>query len=366
MSILFTPCKLGSLTVRNRFVRSATCEGMCNAAGDVTPALVRYCERVARGGVGLFITGHTFVHPSGKASQGMMGACRDEQIPGLAQLASRVKTAGAAIAVQLNHGGRQCRSEIIGQTPLAPSAVTDRSSGITPRALTEAEIGEIIASYVAAAVRAKRAGFDAVQLHCAHGYLMSEFISPYTNRRTDRWGGSLENRARFILEVLRACRRELGRQYPIFIKLNGEDFIEGGLQLADTVEFAKMLEADGIAAIEVSGAMAESVGMVMRKNITAAEDEAYFLRHVEAVRKAVRVPLLCVGGLRSRQVMERIVGSGSAEFVSMSRPFIRQPDLPELMRQGKLDRASCVSCNRCKKDAEEGLQCALDAEAAEK
>ncbi|MFP4056645.1 MAG: NADH:flavin oxidoreductase [Candidatus Brocadiia bacterium] len=362
MSVLFTPIRIGTLEVPNRLARSATGEGMCAPDGGVTPPLVELYRRLARGGAGLLMTGHSFVRPDGKASDGMMGVHSDEMIPGLRRIVQAVGETDARIACQLNHAGRQTRPERIGGvTPVGPSAVRCPVNRVTPRALEEAEIEPLIESFVAAAVRCREAGFDGVQLHCAHGYLMSEFISPHTNRRDDAWGGSLEARARFPLEVLRRIRCALGADYPVLVKLNAEDFIEGGLTLEESTRIGAMMEAEGIDAIEVSAGMARTASKIMRRGIETESDEAYFLPHCRELRRHVGVPLLCVGGLRSKGVMERIVESGDADIASLCRPLIREPDLPRKFRQGACDRAACVSCNRCTRGPDQQLGCALEA-----
>ena len=363
MSILFTPFRLGTLDVPNRFVRSATGEGMCRPDGSVTPLLVDFYRTLARGGTGLIVTGHAFVRADGKASQGMMGVHSDRLLPGLRQLVAAVHDTAAKIVCQINHAGRQTRPELIdGAAPVAPSAVPDPASGVTPRALGPDEIEPLIEAYAAAARRCRDAGFDGVQLHCAHGYLMSEFISPHTNRRGDAWGGSLEARARFPREVLRRVRADLGRDYPVLVKLNAEDFLPDGLTVDQSCRIGAWLEADGIDAIELSAGMAVTVDKIMRKGITTEDQEAYFLPYAQEFRTHVRVPLLCVAGLRSRAVMERVIDSGAADLVSLCRPLIREPDLPNRLRSGAAARAACVSCNRCTHAADTRLVCALDLE----
>jgi len=363
VSVLFSPFELAGLRLRNRLVRSATCERMCPPDGRVTGDLVEFYRRLARGGIGLVFTGHAFVRADGRAGEGMMGVDSDDLVPGLGELVQAVHEAGAPVVCQINHAGRQSRPELIGgRQPIAPSPVADRATGITPRELTPEEIEGLVECYVAAAERCRRAGFDGVQLHCAHGYLMSQFISPYTNRRTDGWGGSLERRARFPLEVLKRIRRRLGRDFPVLVKLNAEDFIEGGLTLEESCRIGEMLEAEGVDAIEVSAGMAETADKIVRTGIDTEEKEAYFLPQVREFRRHVRVPLICVGGLRSRSIMERVVESGAADMVSLSRPLIREPDLPRRLQEGTSHRARCVSCNRCCADRRGWLACGLDLE----
>jgi 2,4-dienoyl-CoA reductase-like NADH-dependent reductase (Old Yellow Enzyme family) len=365
MSILFTPTRIGTLEVPNRFVRSATGEGMCPLDGQVTDALVDLYRALAEGGVGLIITGHSFVRPDGKASEGMMGVHDDAMMPGLRQIVEAAHEAGSRIACQLNHAGRQTTPELAGTMPVAPSAVTNPVNDVTPRALEAGEMEPLIEAFVEAAVRAREAGFDGVQLHCAHGYLMSEFISPHTNRRNDGWGGSVARRARFPAEVLRRIRSRLGHDFPVLVKLNAEDFIGGGLTLAQSTCIAVLLEHEGIDAIEVSAGMAETVDQIMRTGVRAREQEGYFLPYVREFRHHLGVPLICVGGLRSRSVMEEVVETGAADLVSLCRPFIREPDLPRKLQNGQSERAACISCNKCTggpRGPERRLRCALDAE----
>jgi len=368
MSILFTPFRLGTLNVPNRFVRSATGEGMCEPDGRATPQLAEFYGALARGGTGLIITGHSFVRADGKASDGMMGVHDDACIPGLKGVVDAVHATDAKVVCQLNHAGRQTTPERIGgHTPVAPSAVTDKASGLMPRALATDEIEPLIDSYVAAAQRCREAGFDGVQLHCAHGYLMSEFLSPYTNRRDDAWGGgseAVESRARFPLEALRRIRTTLGADYPVLMKLNAEDFINGGLTLDQSTRIGALMEAGGIDAIEISAGMAETAGQIMRKGIVSEEDEAYFLPYCREFRRHVSVPIICVAGLRSVGVMESVVEGGAADMVSLCRPLIREPDLPNKLRSGESTRATCISCGRCTRDPQGWLGCSLDFDAA--
>ncbi|MBL7222827.1 MAG: NADH:flavin oxidoreductase [Candidatus Brocadiae bacterium] len=361
MSILFTPTRLGTLDVANRFVRSATGEGMCEADGAVTAALVDVYRALAVGGTGLIVTGHSFVRADGKAGAGMTGVHSDAMLPGLSALVGAVHETSAKVVCQLNHAGRQTQPEAIGgATPVAPSAVTNPANCVTPRELEAEEIEPLIEAYVDAAERCRRAGFDGVQLHCAHGYLMSEFISPHTNRRDDEWGGSVAARARFPLEVLRRIRSRLGREFPVLVKLNAEDFIAGGLILEESCAIGGLLEAEGIDAIEISAGMAETVERIMRKDITTEEQEAYFLPYARAFRQHVSVPLLCVAGLRSLAVMEQVVEGGAADMVSLCRPLIREPDLPAKFAAGSSRRATCISCNQCVRGPGKRLGCALD------
>ncbi|HPD17083.1 MAG TPA: NADH:flavin oxidoreductase [Planctomycetota bacterium] len=365
MTTVFTPARLGALELPNRLVRSATGEKMCRSDGSAPPSVPQFYARLARGGVGLLITGHSFVRADGKASEGMMGVHSDKMLPGLKAVVEAVQGNGGKVVCQINHAGRQTRPELIGgKRPVAPSAVVEKTTGLRPRALDPEEIEPLLDSYVTAACRCREAGFDGVQLHCAHGYLMSSFLSPHTNRRTDAWGGSLEARARFPLEAVRRIRAALGREFPLLVKLNAEDFIEGGLTLAQSCRIAAWLEAEGVDGIEISAGMAETADQIVRKHIDAPEKEGYFIPFAREFRQHVRVPLICVGGFRSLSVMEAALESGAADFVSLCRPLIREPELPRKLREGTSTRATCISCNCCGPDPEGRLACTLDLQLA--
>ena len=358
MSILFDPVNIGKMEVKNRFVRSATAESACGEAGAVTEELLDIYKELAKGGVGLIVTGHAYVQPNGRCSTDQIGIYGDELVPGLKKLADEVHKASpdCRIAVQIAHAGRQASRQNEGDI-VAPSDVP--GSNITARAMTDAEIEECIDSFVDAAERAKLAGFDAVQFHSAHGYLISSFNSPYTNLRTDKWGGSLENRMRFLLEIYRRTRAKLGDDYPMFVKMNAEDFLDGGIQIEESAQIARSLAAEGIDAIEVSGGMYESYAGkgIIRTRIRKLEQEAYFFSNTAEIKKAAGdVPVMMVGGIRSVSLMEKIIQEGKADFISLCRPLIREPDLPHRIRDGK-EKADCISCNGCMSRRVDVIKC---------
>ena len=349
MSILFEPVKIGSMTLKNRFVRSATAERAVDEKGFVTDDMLNLYCRLAEGGVGMLITGHAYIHPTGRAGLTQTAIHTDEYIPRLTELANATHAAAedCKAIVQISHGGRQVAPDSVSE-PIAPSAVTDSDTGITPRAMTEAEIEECIDAFAQAARRAKEAGFDGVQLHSAHGFLISEFNSPYTNRRTDKWGGNRENRMRFLMEVYHRVRQTVGEDYPVLVKLNAADYLpEDGLTIAESVEIAKALSNAGIDAIEPSGGMYESTeNQSFSRKLRSIDEEAYFSSNVAKIKKAVDVPVILVGGLLSASVMKDVIQKDIADLVSMSRPFIRELDLPNKIKAGKT-KADCISCNGC-------------------
>ncbi len=356
MSILFTPIRIGSLDVPNRFVRSATHSYMADDEGYVTDREVELHRRLAEGEVGLIITGHAYVQPSGKASPRQIAVFDDRFVDGLGRIAAAVHAYPSKVVLQIAHAGRQTKTKLCGCVPVSPSPVYDPESKVMPRELEADEIRALIADFAAAALRAQRAGFDGVQLHAAHGYLLSSFLSPHTNRRADEWGGPVGNRARALLETLRAVKHACGRDYPVLVKLNSTDFLECGLTVDDAVLVARMLDEAGIDAIEVSGGMAEAKKGSIWPGLRSEEEEGYFVESAARVKKSVRVPVFGLGGIRTLAVAERMVADGRVDLVSFSRPFIRDPYLVKHFREGLTAKSECISCNKC--HSLRGIRCA--------
>ena len=356
MSVLFTPIRIGSVAVPNRFVRSATHDYMATDEGHVTDAEVDLYRGLAEGEVGLIITGHSFVQPSGKASPRQMAVHDDRFVEGLSRIPAAVRRTPSRVFLQIAHAGRQTKPSLCGCVPVSPSAVYDPSSKVAPRELGASEIPQLVADFVSAAVRAERAGFDGVQLHAAHGYLLSSFLSPHTNRRTDAWGGPAENRAKALLEILRGVKSACGRDFPVIVKLNSTDFLEDGLPVEEAVAIARMLEAGGIDGIEVSGGMAEAGRGSVWPGQRSEAEEGYFVENAARIKRAVGVPVFGLGGIRTLAAAERMVADGRVDLVSLSRPLIRDPFLVRDFREGRAERSACVSCNKCFNPR--GIRCA--------
>jgi 2,4-dienoyl-CoA reductase-like NADH-dependent reductase (Old Yellow Enzyme family) len=355
--MLFTPGHIGTLALPNRLVRSATAERMADADGRPRPRLKALYQELARGGVGLIITGHMYVHPSGKAHPEMTGIHSDELIPSLAELADAVHREGGRVVVQINHGGMQCSREAVPET-VAPSAVDAPFLTGPAREMTADEITLLIQAYGQAARRAREAGFDGVQIHGAHGYLVSEFISPFANRRTDEWGGDLEGRMRFLRAICQDVQEQVGPDYPVLIKLGTMDGVEGGLAPEQGVRVVAALEGLGLNALEISGGIGGGRNLNVRTGIRSEADEAYFRPLARQARPATRLPIILVGGFRSRRVMEEVLADGDADFISLCRPLICEPDLPNRLRAGSQERSSCISANRCWPEGpDEGIAC---------
>ena len=377
MSKLFTPLQLGNVEISNRIMASATHEGMADKTGAVTDELIKRYERLAKGEVGLSITGLMNVHPSGRGFKTQTGIDNDSLIPGLTKLTDAVHRAGGKVAFQLAHCGRQTKKSLIGRTPLAPSSRgRDPMYFVKPREMTEEEIMEVVGSFGTAARRAVEAGADSIQLHAAHGYLISEFLSPFFNIRTDSWGGSDENRFRFFKEVYREVRAAIPTDYPVLVKLNSYDYTpEEGMTRSLAAKYAGWMAELGVNAVEVSCGTANYSYMNMcRGDVPTAEfvkglawyekpigrlmigklegkydlEEGYNLEAAKAIKPALGdTPLVLVGGMRTIRHMEEVLENDEADFISMSRPFIRDPLLVKKIKAGKLDRVTCVSCNRC-------------------
>lgn len=362
MAEIFTPWRINDLTIPNRLVRSATWEGLAGDDGVPSHDSINLTAELAEGEVGLIITGYAFVRPEGRGLFRQTGVHIDAMVGPITRMSDAVHHNGGLVAMQIVHAGGQTNPEWIGQDPVGPSAIIHPAFQAQVKALSEQQIWDIVGAFAAAAARAKAAGFDAVQLHGAHGYLINQFLSPNTNLRDDQWGGPLVNRARFGLEVLKACRQAVGPRYPLFIKLNSEDSFAGGLELGDAVEMARRLDQAGIDAIEVSGGVPAAGKLSASRMVKRPEDEGYFLKNAQAIKAVVKCPVICVGGWRSRGRIEAALDSVDA--VSLSRPFIRQPHLANLWKNGGQEPATCISCNGCfVVGRKQGIACAQELKA---
>jgi len=348
MSRLFEPTSIRNMVLANRFVRSATWEGMAADDGSVTPRLIDVQMQLARGGVGLIISGHAYVSKEGQAGNWQLGAHSDVLVPGLKTMADAIHGAGGRVALQLAHAGSRAAFHISGLEPLGPS-IMETESGTTGREMTVKDIREVTEAFARAAARARTAGFDAVQIHAAHGYLLSQYLSPFFNKRKDDYGGGIENRARLLVEVLKAVRKSTGTEFPILVKINSEDFLPGGLTVADMVRTAAFLEEAGVDGIEMSG------GTFLSGNNTPSrtgkpgpgDPEAYYEAAARTYKSEISTPLALVGGIRTVETAERLVDSGTADYISLSRPLIREPGLVNRWKSGDRRPARCVSDSGC-------------------
>lgn len=358
--MLFEPINIAGIEIPNRFVRSATHEWMAQPDGTPTSRIGDLYEELARNEIGLIITGYAYVNPKGKSDHLQQGIYDDRCIEPYKEIISRVHEHGSKIVIQIVHGGRQTMITTDNPYVLAPSAVVDITKGIMPEEMTEKEVLETIEDFAQAVRRAKEAGFDGVQLHCAHGFLLSNFISPYTNRRKDRWGGSTEKRTQVVLDIISRARELVGYEYPILVKLNVTDGFKPGshkhtLDAPESIEIAKILADNGVCAIEISGGIAEAGDELFRTNIDLPAKEAYYRDYAKMIKQQVNVPVILVGGIRSKQVMEMLLKESYADMISLCRPLICEPDLVTKLKKGESEITKCVSCNLC--SDESGIKC---------
>lgn len=363
MSILFEPTEINGMKLENRFVRSATWEGMAAPNGACTQRLKRLLVNLAEGGVGLIITGHAYIRSDGQAGPWQLGIDKDERVESLRKMTHSVHRRGGRIAIQIAHGGLFANPMLTGQTPLAPSKLAGLGNS-QEREMTSHEIRDIVAAFGQAAHRAKEADFDALQIHAAHGYLLSQFLSPAFNKRRDDYGGSEENRARILLEVLKESRANVGAHFPILVKMNSQDLLDDGLTAEDALRIGYLLQEGGVDAIELSGGtIVGGKFSHCKKDITSEDEEAYFRRGAQDFKKSLHLPIILVGGVRTFRLAERLVINRYADYISMSRPLIREPGLIRRWASGDTRKANCISDSQCRDAAfaGKGIYCVFGA-----
>lgn len=349
MAGLFDQTSIHGMALANRIVRSATWEGLADKEGRVTPKLIEMLVELAKGEVGLIISSYAVVSPEGQSGQWQLAVHDDSFLPGLREMVQAVHASGGKIVLQIAHGGCFALPDLTGVEPIGPSDL-DEEGHLRCRSVSRQEIASLISAFTQAAVRAKQAGFDAVQIHAAHGYLLSQFLSPVFNRRMDEYGGSLENRARILLEVVHGIRSAVGNDYPLLVKLNSEDFLEGGLTREEAVLVAAMLEQASINALELSGgtlASPKKMLPVRPGKLETRENEVYYREAARLCKKQLTIPLILVGGIRSYEAAEDLVRNGAVDYISLSRPLICEPGLAKRWRLEDHRRADCISCNGC-------------------
>lgn len=345
---LFTPGKIGSLTLKNRIMKAPQSSGMSNMDGTVSERLVRYYRQQAAGGAGMIIVEYAYVDDIGaKSAHCHLGISNNEHIPGLAWLAENIREQGAVPAIQIEHCGRQ---KFLGTQPIcAPSAIPwpklwdQYGVQAVPHVLTIEEIQDIVHAFGDAALRAKQAGFELVEIHGAHGYLLTNFFSPTTNHRTDLYGGSLENRMRIYVEIVRDVRKKVGPDFPVTIRLSGTDYEPDGFPIEDTVELAKVLEKEGIDAFHISGGDHHTM---IHQVSPMAIDVCHNVWAAEAIKKVVHVPVIASGSITLPEYAEEIIASGKGDFVGLGRPLWADPEWPlKAMEDRPEDIRPCIRCN---------------------
>jgi 2,4-dienoyl-CoA reductase-like NADH-dependent reductase (Old Yellow Enzyme family) len=371
-SPVFSPVRIGGLTLRNPIVRAGCFEGLCQG-GQVTDRLIEHHRRVAAGGVGMTTVAYCSVSYDGRAFGHEMWM-REEILPGLRHLADAVHAEGAAVSIQLGHCGFFADPKVIGHRTMGASRQFCAYRMSICKAMTQAEIEEKTMEFARAAAMAKSAGFDAVEIHAGHGYLLSQFLSPYTNYRKDAYGGSLENRLRFPVDVIRRVRNAVGPDFPVLVKMNQSDGFTGGLELDEAVQVARAFEAAGASGLIPScGFTARTPLFMMRGNVPTLdmargqEDllqkvglilfgnllvqrypfaPLFLLEGARKIKDAVHIPVGYVGGVLSLEGMEQATAEGFA-FVEVGRATVRDPDFPRRLESGEITQSDCDHCNRC-------------------
>ncbi|MBR0784730.1 FAD-dependent oxidoreductase [Bradyrhizobium iriomotense] len=349
-SSLFAPGKIGRLEVPNRIVFAATSSELADTEGFVGDDVAEYYAERARGGAGLIIVEATYVEQEGKRLRHNAMLHDDRFIPGMRKIVEAIHAAGAKAALQLNHGGRESIPEVCGSQPLAPSPRASEFTGVgeavVPKELKIQEIDRIVERFGDAALRAKNAGYDAIELHGAHGYLISQFLSPESNRREDEYGGTPENRARFCVRIIRALKARLGRKFPIIVRMNGSDHFKRGLEIDDAIIVAQLFEAAGADSVSVSGGVHSSRPYMVVPGMSV--ERGCYVDYASAVRRSVSIATMVVGRINTPALAEEILDRGHADFVCLSRALIADPYFPTKAKSGHADRiAPCIACNEC-------------------
>lgn len=378
MKQVFEQCSIGTLTLKNRIIRSATHEGMAWPDGMPTDDLVKTYQRLAEGGAGAIITGYVSVLQNGKTFPNMRMFDSDRYLPVYKSINDQLKPYGAPIIVQIAHGGSRSISRVTGQEVISASARSKNEFGDKVKEASEAEIQAIIGAFVAAIVHAKAAGFSGVELHAAHGYLLSEFISPVLNKRTDKWGGSTENRMRIVIEILSQARKEVGRSFPILVKMSAHDEFKRGMTEAEAVNIARMLQAASCDGIEVSCGYGDFLYVVRMPKLPVdavlnlmpgyREKSAfqkrltrliapflakagkplhnYNVSAAEVIKRNIDIPVIVVGGIRKLSDISTIISEKGIDCVSLCRPFIIEPDIVNRFQRGQ-EISRCINCGYC-------------------
>ena len=354
-SLLFQPSSINQTSLKNRFICSSTWLGRANHDGSCSPLLINAISGVSKNEIGLYLSEMSFVSKNGQCANNQLGIYSDKLLPGLRQLAEEVHRFDTPVVMQLVHGGLFSMPVLTGEEPMGPS-ILQKADGNIGREMTEEDINETIAAFKEAAIRAQKAGFEGVQVHAAHGWLLSQFLSPFFNRRTDEYGGSLENRARILLEIVRSIREATGKQFLLLIKINSEDNLPGGFSIEDMLQVSAMLEKAGVDAIEISGGTIAALltGDINNSFSPATREPVYYREAAERFKEKIKIPLILVGGIRSFETADELVKTGTADYISLCRPLIREPGLIKRWKAGDLRPSECISDSACFQPGMEG------------
>jgi len=358
---LFSPFRIGNLELKNRIVMPPMATHFAGEDGAVNDRHIAYYVKRIKGGVGYITSEHTGVMKQGRAFPNMALIDSDQHIAHFKRLVEAIHREGGKIVIQINHAGRQTSSSITGSPIVAPSAIPCPVRKEMPKELSQGEIQIVIEAFREAARRVKEAGADGVEIHMAHGYLINQFLSPFSNKRTDDYGGDPDRRMRMAIEVLRTVRNQVGSAFLVLCRLSADEYVEGGLKLEDTKEIAKTLERNGADALHISACVAVS-GYLNHPPYYA--EEGVFVHLAQGIKSVVSVPVIAVGRIRTPELANKILEEKKADLISMGRALIADPNFPMKALQGKTkDIIPCISCNRCIQSIRKGaLQCAVNPE----
>lgn len=364
MKTLFDETQIGTMKLKNRFFRGAFYEGLADEKGHMTPELSKIYEDLAKGGVGTIFTGYAFITADEQASPRMMGIYSDDFISEYREFTDKIHSLGANIIMQIAYGGTMSNYNIGERIIFTPSDITNELTKTSGKVMTKEDIDKLVEDYGEAALRVKKSGFDGVEIHSAHGYLLSLFLSPYYNKRNDEYGGTIENRARILFEIYQNIRKKVGKDYPIFVKLQSTDGLDnGGLTDEESIYIGKKLAELGVDAIEISGGNA-SIKDVLKNNkgpirtgINSIEKESYFKNMASKLAKEVNIPVILIGGNRHFEVMDKILNTTDIQYFSLARALNAETNLINTWKIGDLKKPKCISCNGCLKSF--GAKCVL-------
>ncbi len=360
MKNLFDSVKIGTLESKNRFVRSATWENMTED-GYINEKLLNIYKELAEGEVGLILTGYANIVKEEQPNAGMFGIYDDSFISGYKKLCDIVHEYGSTIVLQVAYGGTKTTYNVGERVIFAPSAVPEIGTGTLGKEMTLEDIKYIVNAFAQSARRAKESGFDGIEIHGAHTYLINQFLSPYYNRREDKYGGSLENRMRFLVEIYNAMRKEVGKEYPILVKLTSTDFFDGGLTFDETKKICKKMEEIGIDGIEISGNVHGKGESLIGKTFDGYEikNEGYFSEFAKVIANEISIPVITVGGIKTFEATENLLNNSNIEMFAISRPLLTEPNLIKRWKNGDKTKVRCVRCSKCRN--KDGNYCIITA-----
>lgn len=354
LKVIFEKTVVGGISSKNRIIRSATQEGLATPDGHIGTELISVYKELSAGGVGIIITSMVGVDENSRVFPLMIETYDDSFIDGLGKIVDDAHHNDCKVVVQLAHCGAKASPDD-GRNPLAPSDISvgkDKPA----KGMTKEEINHVIRRFAVAALRCKEAGADGVQIHGAHGYLLSEFLSPFFNKRKDEYGGDIINRARIVFEVYDAIRKKVKDDYPVWIKINSEDFVDGGLDFDESLWVCRELDKRGINGIEVSGGISVSLESASTRIVPNQNEKGTFSDYALSLANNVNATVISVGGYRTPNMIEQWLNKGKIEAVSLCRPLICEPDLPNVWESGDRRNSRCISCNKCF-DYSDGFGC---------